>query len=384
MTERTDPGEMLRAANPVDSYSMNASDLDEMVRHITASPVALRHEGRVRRRHARTASIGAGFAVVVAGVTAALTLGGGQGLQVLSLRTVHLSSSGETASGVVHGFSGRGGTHDPVSPVPFVAGPELSNATSSAPVYSYSQPSDPTGELSLVASTLGVMSPVTQPDPDGCGIEVADDASMVFSNCSKPAQWTYNLRLPACHGLMKNTAGVLVPCPVAEGFTGSGATQEQLQAWSSSDASLLLPSGLTLGGASYGRNYVSYPCEFDGVLIIGCAENFQYTNAGDLLYASGPLDPESPIASIGAYPLISPVQGVAQINQSASTPVSHGPGPVTLATVTLTTSTVQYATATLTNGTTVLLPAFMYSGSDGGNYSTDAVAPSYLIGAASP
>src|ERR1039458_7641881 len=42
MTERTDPGEMLRAANPVDSYSMNASDLDEMVRHITASPVALR------------------------------------------------------------------------------------------------------------------------------------------------------------------------------------------------------------------------------------------------------------------------------------------------------------------------------------------------------
>jgi hypothetical protein len=385
MTERTDLGALLGAANPLDSYAMSSSDLDEMVRRVIAGPVRPRHEGRIRRRHVRTASIVVAFALTVMGVVVGVTLGSGHELQALSLKSVQLSFSSKSASIVVHGYLGHKGPRDNPTPpgITFVAGPALSAGTTLAPVYSYGHLSDPTSALTLVANMLGIVNPVTRPGNDGCGTEVGGHSALVWSNCSEPVGWTYNIRLPACKGLMKDSAGLLVPCPVAWGFTESGATQDELAAWSASDAASVLPTGLTLGLASYGRNSVSYPCEFDGVAIIGCTENFQYSDAGELLYASGPLDPVSPITSVGSYPLISPVQGVAQMNQSAAPLFSHGSGPISPSSVTLSTSTVVYATATLTDGTTVLLPAFLYLGSDGGHYSTDAVAPALLSEGAS-
>ena len=130
-------------------------------------------------------------------------------------------------------------------------------------------------------------------------------------------------------------------------------------------------------GRLHGPNVATYPCEIDGVAIDGCAEIFRYTNAGELTEASGPLSVTGAYTLLGDYPLASPRDAVSGVEFDAS---SHGSAnPTTAAVVTLTSSTLVYEVATMTNGSTTLVPAYSYTGSNGGTgYTAIAVSPSLV------
>jgi hypothetical protein len=139
----------------------------------------------------------------------------------------------------------------------------------------------------------------------------------------------------------------------------------------------LTPNGLTLGSSTFDPNVATYPCEIDSVAIDGCAEIFWYTNAGELIEASGPLSVTGAYTQLGDYPLASPRDGVSGVEFDA---VSHGPAnPMTATVVTLTSSALVYEVATMTNGSTTLVPAYSYTGSNGGTgHTVIAVSPSYV------
>lgn len=385
MPEVMDPGEQLRAANPVGSYRIDEGRLDHMVAAVIRSPNVAPGSSHLHSWQARAAaSIAAAAVLLASGVAVYRSATGGSQLQPLALKTVQVSSSGNPSEEPIHGYAGGRSSSGAIPSETFVPGPNLSNASSSAPVYRFTPVSDPTSLLSLVASTLDVADPVIQAGgSSGCGTTLRGDASSVFSSCSVPLEWFFNIKLPACQGVTKNAAGTLVPCVQAEGFLDSGATQRQLSQWSSAAATALAPSGLTIGAPVYASNlnWVSYPCEVDGVEILGCSENFQYSDAGALLYATGPLDPSGTITSMGNYPLLSPVQAVSRV---AAGGVSHGPPPTSTTTVTLTSSTMEYAVATLNDGTNALVPAYVYMGSDGGSYAAVAIDPADLSGGGPP
>jgi hypothetical protein len=384
MSKVIDPGERLRAANPVSSYAIDDEHLDDMVTAIVGAPQVSPRATRLHSWQARAASIAAVVALLASGVAVALSAGGGSQLRALALKSVQVSSSGNASEKTIHGFDGGHRSNSgPIPPETFVPGPNLSNASSSAPVYDFTPISDPTSELALVASTLNVANSVVQPGGDnGCGTTLRGDTSSVFTSCSVPLDWSFNIKLPTCQNVTTNAAGKLVPCVQAEGFLDSGATQSQLSQWSSSDATTLAPSGLTIGAPDYAfnLNWVSYPCELNGVEILGCSESFQFSNAGELLYATGPLDPSGTFTSIGDYPLLSPLEGVSEV---ASGGTSHGPPPTSTTTVTLTSSTTEYALATLVDGDHALVPAFVFTGSAGGSYSAIAIDPADLSGGGS-
>jgi hypothetical protein len=135
---------------------------------------------------------------------------------------------------------------------------------------------------------------------------------------------------------------------------------------------------MSLGSPTFGPklNVATYPCEFNDLTVAGCAETFWYTDEGKLTEASGPLQPDGLETQLGVYPLRSPHDAVSQVVGDA---VFHGPlGTGTPPVVTLTSSTLVYAVAYSDNGTTLLVPAYVYSGSDGGTYSTLAVSPSLV------
>jgi hypothetical protein len=143
----------------------------------------------------------------------------------------------------------------------------------------------------------------------------------------------------------------------------------------------LTPSGLTLGSPTFFPNVATYPCEIDSAAIDGCAETFRYTNAGELTEASGPLSVTGAYTQLGDYPLASPRDAVSGVEFDA---LSRGSAnPTTATVVTLTSSTLVYEVATMTNGSTTLVPAYSYTGSNGGTYTAVAVSPSLVQEASS-
>jgi hypothetical protein len=377
MSDRVDPVEMLRAANPVDSYRMEPSVQERMTSSILAEPRSVRRHSVLHAWELKAASAAAAVGAIVAAVVVALGGGAAAPLSLLSISALQQSTSGPTHGG-----------HGTTPPVTFVAGPQLSSSSSSAPVYSFSYPADPTTEVTSVATTLGIANPrVVAGGDNGCGVVVGGDTSVVFTggaigtDCNPSTEWLFNLKLPACNGLIKNAAGQLVPCPVAWGLDDSGATNAQVAQWSASAAAALTPSGLTLGSPTFFPNVATYPCEIDSAAIDGCAETFRYTNAGELTEASGPLSVTGAYTQLGDYPLASPRDAVSGVEFDA---LSRGSAnPTTATVVTLTSSTLVYEVATMTNGSTTLVPAYSYTGSNGGTYTAVAVSPSLVQEASS-
>jgi hypothetical protein len=376
MTDQIDPLEQLRAANPVDSYRMDPGLQEQMTLSVLSEPRSVRRHSVFRTWQAKTASAVAVAAALAAG--AVVAFGGGA---TTPLAPLSISSIQNSTSGASHGPGNYPG-HNYNTSFTFVPGLGLSSSASTAPVYSFAYAPDPTTEVTAIATTLGVANPhVVTGGNNGCGVEVGGDSSFVYTDCNPPTGWVFNLKLPPCSGVTKDAAGQVVPCPVAEGLEDSGATDAQLAQWSASAAASVAPSGLTLGSPTFGPdlNVATYPCGIDGVPIDGCAEIFWYSNAGNLAEASGPLSATGPYTQLGDYPLISPRDAVAGVKSDA---VFHGSAsPTTSTTVTLTNSTLVYEVATMSNGSTALVPAYSYTASNGGTYTAIAVSPSYVQGA---
>lgn len=379
MPELTDPFEPLRRANPIEAFAMDAAHRDRMYASIVAAPAAIHRAPVFHGRRVKVAVVAVAVTLILLGVLV-VRGGGTRGpLRTLSVSSVQSSTFGSTVGGSTHGgLPGHGHRGHGASPVTFVPGPLLSNATSSGDVYSFM--TDPTTELSTVASALGIMNPqVVTGGNNGCGIGLSGESAKLFTDCNPTLEWYYNIDLPSCQGVTTTASGQVVPCPVAEGFLDSGASQGQLDDWSSPAAAALTPRGLTLGSENRAStlNHVTYQCELSGTPIVGCDLDFEFSNSGKLLYASGPLAPASPIADVGSYPLSSPRDAVSEVE--SSTPVYHGPQPSSSpVTVILTSSSAVYEVATLSDGTNVVLPAFSYAGSDGGTYTAIAVSPSLV------
>ena len=378
MTEHFQATELLRAANPATNYEIDDEHLDEMVDRVVAIQIPSRNS-ILRTWKVKSASAVSATSVIVTAVVVLLG-GGSPALPALALR-----ATSRTAVSPAHGSTYRGtDTHPPLkSPTPivgsytFVAGSGLSTATSSAPVYTYSEPTGPSSTLMSVANALGVTNPVLS-GTSSCQETVTGNSAKVYSQCdsveSAPVTWYFNVDLPTCQGLMTITAGLSVPCAVGWGFTDSSATPSQLTQWSTPLVQALVPSGVALGNPTFNDNVniVTYPCEIDGVPITGCSEMFQYDNGGKLIYAAGTTGPVGPFTQLGIYPVISPLAGVSEMNGSAfSTTSSQSPIVVTLTSPVLT-----YAMESLTNGTTVLVPQYTYVGSDNASYFTLALDPS--------
>lgn len=383
MPDQNDPEELLRASNPVNSFTMNPDRQNQMVAGILDAhgPATSGPSSRSWKVKAVSAAAVAALAISVVVVLTDRTTT--PKLNVLSIKSVQLSALGSSVGGPSHGGPGTRGGHGASGPITFVAGADLSTAPSSAPVYSFTPHSDPTSEVMNVAATLGVMNARVIPGGNnGCGVEVSGDSSSVYTDCNPTTEWIYNMKLPPCHGVIKDASGRFVPCPVYWGLEDSGATDSQLSSWSAAAAATLTPAGMTLGSPTFGPtlNVVTYPCEFNAAAVLGCAETFWYTNEGKLTEASGPLEPDSQVTQLGVYPLVSPHDAVSQV---AGNVVFHGPsgtgsGPV----VSLTSSVLLYAVAYTDNGAGLLVPAYSYSGSDGGTYSTLAVSPSLIASSA--
>jgi len=379
MTENLQATELLRAANPATDFEIEDEHLDQIINRVVAVQVSTRRS-ILRTWRMRSASAVAAAAVVITAVV--VSLGGG----TPALPALALSATSRTAVSAAHGSVYRGTvTHPPLkAPTPiigsytFIAGSGLSSATSSASVYSFGEPTDPSSALMSVANALGVTNAVLS-GTSSCQETVTGNNAKVYSQCdvlgAAPITWYYNVDLPACQGLITNAAGLSVPCAVGWGFTDSSATPSQLTQWSAPLVQALAPSGVTLGNPAFNGNVniVTYPCEIDGVPITGCSEMFQYDNGGKLIYATGTTGPVGPFTQLGIYPLISPLAGVGEMSGSVSSTTSPQ-SPI----VTLTSPVLTYAVELLTNGTTVLVPQYTYAGSDNASYTALALDPSYF------
>lgn len=380
MTEHCHATELLRAANPATNFEIDDEHLDQIINRVVAIQVPTRRS-MLRTWKMKSASAVAAAAVVITAVVVSL----GEGTPALP--ALALSATSRTAVSAAHG-SVYGGTvsHPPLkAPTPifgsytFIAGSGLSSATSSAPVYTFGEPADPSSALMSVANALGVTNPVLS-GTSSCQKIATGNNAKVYSQCGlvgvAPTTWYYNVDLPACQGLITNAAGLSVPCAVGWGFTDSSATPSQLTQWSTPLVQALAPSGVTLGNPTFNDNVniVTYSCEINGVPITGCSEMFQYDNGGKLIYATGTTGPVGPFTQLGIYPLISPLAGVSEMSGSVSSTTS----PQSPIVVTLTSPVLTYAMELLTNGTTVLVPQYTYAGSDNASYTALALDPSYF------
>jgi len=381
MTEHFQATELLRAANPATNFDIDHEHLDQIINRVVSIQVPTRRS-TFRAWKMKSASAVAAAAVVITAVV--VSLGGG----TPPLPALALSATSRTAASTAHGSLDKStGSHPPPSGAPFptvgsytfIAGSGLSSATSSAPVYTFGEPVDPSSALTSVANALGVTDPVLS-GTSSCQETATGNNAKVYSQCdlvaAAPINWYYNVDLPACQGLITNAAGLSVPCAVGWGFRDSSATPSQLTQWSAPLVPALAPSGVTLGNPTFNDNVnvVTYPCEIDGVPITGCSEMFQYNNGGKLIYATGTTGPVGPFTQLGIYPLISPLAGVSEMNGSVSSTTSSQ-SPIV---VTLTSPVLTYAMESLTNGTTVLVPQYTYAGSDDASYTTLALDPSYF------
>jgi hypothetical protein len=379
MTEYFQATELLRAANPATNFDIDHERLDQIINRVVSMQVFTRRS-TFRAWKMKSASAVAGAAVVITAVV--VSLGGG----TPGLPSLALSATSRTAVYAAHGsLEKSAGSHPPpsgatfptVGSYTFIAGSGLSLATSLAPVYAISEPADASSALMSVASALGVTNPVLS-GTSSCQETATGNNANVYSQCglvaAAPTSWYYNVDLPACQGLITNAAGLSVPCVVGWGFTDSSATPGRLTQWSAPLVQALAPSGVTLGNPTFNDNVITYPCEINGVPITGCSEMFQYNNGGKLIYATGTTGPVGPFTQLGVYPLISPLSGVSVMNESVPSVTTSQSSFV----VTLKSSVLTYAMESLTNGTTVLVPQYTYTGSDNASYSALALDPSYF------
>jgi hypothetical protein len=424
MPDSPDPIELLANAKPVSTYDIEPSRLDEMITRVTSAPAA-------RFPLLRTWQMRAGSALAAAVVAVAavlVSLGGGPGLTVLTL------GSAATISGPA--------THAPVTPSPtsfataqapvragaqekstFIGGPRLATSASPLAVYRVLPVPDPSASLSNVAAALGVhhvtLNAQCTYGATGTSVlganavgttAVVTEAPLRASGCSGslstatgPLTWTYNLKNSECQrpsSLSSNTSVCALSPASSQQRT---ASPQQLRRWSSRLVTSLrrydvVPHGMTLGGPSFasGANTVVYPLVTSSGVISNQYEEFQFTIAGSLEYATGLL---ASTTLDNTYPALSEAGGVALLTHSSGSSVNPGgpmiPAATTTVTVTspgfeaspkvvtLTSATLSYQLLWLEDGTAVLLPQYIYRASNGVDEQVLALSPtSYRVGAA--
>jgi hypothetical protein len=435
MPDSLDPTELLAAAKPLPTYEIEPAHLDAMITRVASIPARSRFS-LLRTWQMRAGSGVAAVALVVTGVV--VSLGGApQGLTVFAL------SAGSSVAGPVRQAPSPTPSDFATAQLPgtlstpnFVAGTHLSSTTTSLPVYRVDDVASPVASVAGVATALGsksatVSTKCTTKTPgewNALGTKGVVAASpYVYSLCrssfvatSSPLTWTYNLKASTCPEPSSLALGVwYAACHSASTFNDHGATKSQLVQWSaplirSLETRQLVPTGMSMdpSGVTVNANAIYYPLATSNGFVTNQYEEFQFTNLGQLIYATGPL---AAVTLQNTYPVISPAAGVALLAPATKSSASGvnlggsvinatttinpgGPmipaptttinpgGPMISATttttsptpsVTLTTSSVSYQLIWLANGAALLVPQYTYRASRGLDQRVLALSPSY-------
>ena len=421
MPDSLDPTELLANAKPQVTYEIESSRLDEMLVRVTSA------SAQVRFPLLRTWQMRAGSALAASLVTVAavlVTFGGGPGLTVLTLEAGTAVAGPATHASSAPSSSSFSAAKAPVTPgvnagsTKFVVGSRFLSSAAPLAVFRVTSVSDPSTSLMKIAAALGVRharpnaectygatgSRVLSANAVGTNAIVteapyhADGCTTSAGATVEPATWTFNLKGTECE-LPSSLTGDVAACPLGGVFSQHQASHRQLALWSSRlTASLLqlraVPAGMTLGMATFLRdvNVVTYPLVTSSGVASNQYEEFQFSNDGSLVYATGLLASTS---LVSAYPAISEVRGVELLQAPPSgsgggvnpggpmipaptTTTVTSPSDTTLtAVVRLSSVTLSYRLIWLSDGSAILAPQYVYRASNGVSEQVLALDPSY-------
>ncbi len=410
------PEERLSALDPMAQASYAPVDLNATLRRVTAVPLVTK-VGLARGLRLRIGSAASAAALATVGGIFALS-GAATSLPVLSLGASH------SLGAATNDKASPSSTFMPAMRIwghwVFVAGPDLSTASGSAPTYILSAPSDLTGSSQSIAAVFHVTGDPSQ-DPATNGYwSIGDNQQLSFWTGNGVLSWSFSSANGAT--AVSSDPGTTVPTDTAPVVDQNVPDNATLDSWAQSYLDAL---GLT--GQVSNTQYSSHTDPTTGVVQatvsydwtpngVDTQQNISFTfdGTGALQWANGV---SGSLSDGGSYPTLSEAAGVAALqsqqdsfqggpivdpvpgtvvpdttnsgSSTGSAPSSSGSTDTTgstdvttttepIHTVTLDTATIQYSTYTLTDGTVMLLPQYSYTGDDGSTWNVLALDPAYV------
>jgi hypothetical protein len=290
----------------------------------------------------------------------------------------------------------------------YVAGPRLSTSAVSLAVYKVAAVKSPQAKVLRIAGALGVrdVGPVTglPSSPALNFVAKGTNATVVATPFIKsagpstvivplpgPLTWTYNVAGPCPQPSTLAPGAAPASCAMANDFHDHGASHDQLISWVTPLATRLvtgnlIPNGMTLAPPRFTgtANIVYFPLRTSNIVTTNQYEEFQFSNKGTLIYATGLL---GSIYAPKNYPVISEADGASVLSNSSLNGINPG-GPMIpapskkvsgsgAAALTLTSAKLDYELVSLTDGSSVLVPQYTYAASDGTSLQVLALNPSY-------
>jgi hypothetical protein len=410
MPESIDPTELLAQANPITNYEIDSAHLTQMVNRVISTPVRSRFP-LLRTWQMKAGSAIAGAALVATGVVIAIS-GSPATLGVLAL-----PANTPVAGPALHAPATLSPTVFAATQVPvtgsgaqiirtYVASSRLSTSAVSLAVYKIAAVKNPHATVLRIARVLGVRdaSPVQPPSSASStfiakGSNAMVEASLfvgstapskVTVSTTGPMTWTYNLSGPCPQSSTLSLGATGTSCALASVFRDHNASHAQLISWSTPFAtklvtSDLIPNRMTLASPQFTGtgNIVYYPLRTSSIVASNQYEEFQFSNKGALIYATGLL---GELSAGHNYPVISEAAGAGVLSNPSLNGINPGgpmiPAPTrknanSPAALTLKSAQLNYELVWLTNGSAVLVPQYTYAASDGSSLQVLAVDPSY-------
>jgi hypothetical protein len=379
-----DVEDRLAALDPAAGQPYQHRNLDALISRITAEPrqATRRLWHNIELKIAGTLVVGS----LVAAGTIALVQGVAPSLPALALQNVAGTKFAVAAE------APKAGPMQPYAEYHFNAD-DLSTNTPASPSYRLAIPANAAHEAAIIASVFGVAgSPVnTNGDGSDWTVNGAAGAALDYENTGVP-QWYYSSTSPAIAPATASSTPVN-PLP-SEAVVAADAQRYLAEiGFSYTIASPNFSTSTTSSVAANGTSQVTSSTEDVAYsVVVGGVEtdqtvSFSVGQNNVLAYASGPA---FDVGTSAAYPLESPVAGVAQLNAAqkakfASAATSTAAAPPVID-VTLSDDTISFQTYELTDGTWWLLPVYHYQGAftgttgaaSTGTWEQLAIDPSYV------
>lgn len=358
MPDSNDPGELLRSANPVQTFTMASHRQGQMISSILEGhSVSRSHSG------GKPTTLAFAAAGVVACIALALILVPGSKAsspRSPSPASLHLKTGQALSSSQEHQKGNTGGPPSlpgAVVPVSYVlsAGPELPTTGGSSVAYDVSWPDDMTTSAVTLAQLFGVGS--TQPVPNGLiegGVLVGsvDGPNVDVYGQDGVLNWTYqdptapaSTSTPTGPQATADALALLAKIGITQ-YLGTPQVSPNLNGQLAGDIAVAMD--VVIDGDETGFNYV-----------------FVFGAGGSLVQSEGQL---VALTSVGSYPTISPTQAVG-IVQDGTTYVPENGAPTACGVSgtppcqeTVNTASIRYQGFDAADGSFYLLPAWELTG----------------------
>ena len=302
----------LRAADPAAGLTYEHPNTNAMISTIIASTPRVRHHV-LRSFQLRMAGAVTMATVLTVGGIAALE-NAGPALQILSL-----SAAGKAP----HSQSGAASTSDMSATMMriyeefnFNAGPGLSHSASSGAAYQLQLPANPSAEAARIASIFAVTGTPVEHNGDGSDWNVTDNAgnSVDYINYGGVPQWHYNVSSPPVSNVTSDGTSTNVPSQATLDADVHNFLRQLGYGYQVADPQF---STAVVSDSSPGKAIVTTNSESVSytVLVNGASTDqtvqLNVNSNNTVINASGP---SFTLLTSVAYPLQSPVAGVAELN----------------------------------------------------------------------